>query len=56
MKTKLYDLYFENLCVAEQYTEEELLDFFEELEIDYGWTSDGEHIVIYDNRYHLSAS
>ena len=52
---KLYDLYFENLCIAERYTEKELLDFFQDIELDYGWAPDGENIVIYDGRYSLSS-
>ena len=52
---KLYDLYFENLCIAERYTQEELLELFNDIEIDYGWTPDGENIVIYNKDYHLNS-
>ena len=46
-----YSLYYDDRCIAEGYTEEEFMKFVEELQLDYGWESNGEYLYFYNNHY-----
>jgi len=46
-----YSLFYLDRCIAEGYTEEELKQLLEELEIDYGWEPNGDYYYFYNNHY-----
>ena len=46
-----YSLYYDDLCIAEGYTEEEFEKLLEELQLDYGWEPNGEYHYFYNNHY-----
>ena len=46
-----YSLFYDDHCIAENYTEEELRQFLKELERDYGWESNGEYYYFFNNHY-----
>lgn len=46
-----YSLYYDERCVAEAYSEEELIQLLADLELDYGWEPNGEYIYFYNNHY-----
>lgn len=46
-----YSLYYNDRCIADGYTENELIKLFDELELDYGWDPSGEFFYFYNNHY-----
>lgn len=46
-----YSLYYDDLCVADGYTEQEFLQLLSELQLDYGWEPNGEYLYFYNNHF-----
>ena len=46
-----YSLFYDDHCIADSYTEEELIQLLADLELDYGWEPNGEYIYFYNNHY-----
>ena len=46
-----FSLFYDDHCVAEDCTEEELENICKELELEYGWESNGEYYYFLNNHY-----
>lgn len=46
-----YSLYYDDRCIAENYSEKEFIELLAELQLDYGWEPNGEYIYFYNNHY-----
>ena len=46
-----YSLFYDDHCIAEDYTEEEFLKLVEELQLAYGWEPNGEYVYFFNNHY-----
>lgn len=46
-----YSLYYDDLCIAEGYTEKEFQKLLEDLELDYSWDPTGSYTYFLNNHY-----
>lgn len=50
----LYSLYYDDRCVARDYTEEEFRKLVDDLQLEYGWEPNGEYYYFFNNHYWYS--